>query len=121
MVKDNNLVKDRSEAFALRIVNLYRHLTTKAVDKEFVLSKQLLRSGTSIGANIAESEFAISKDDFKAKLYIALKECNESCYWIRLLHKSNYLSDQEFDSLYSDSEELLKLLVSITKSLKSNP
>lgn len=83
------------------------------------MSKQLLRSGTSIGANIAESEYAISKDDFRAKLYIALKECNESCYWIRLLFKANYINEQEFASLLSDCEAILKLLISITKTLKS--
>ena len=116
----NNIVKDKSEAFALRVVNLYRHLTSRVDDKEFVMSKQLLRSGTSIGANIAESEYAISKDDFRAKLYIALKECNESCYWIKLLFKANYLSESEYKSLDSDCKELLKLLISITKSLKSN-
>lgn len=116
----NNIVKEKSEAFALRIVNLYRHLTSRSDDKEFVMSNQLLRSGTSIGANIAESEYAISKDDFRAKFFIALKECNESCYWIKLLFKSNSLTQQEYESLYCDCEELLKLLVSITKSLKTN-
>lgn len=69
---------------------------------------------------IAESEFGISKDDFKAKMYIALKECNESRYWLRLLNRASYLSNEEFDSIYNDSDEILKLLISITKTLKDN-
>lgn len=75
-MKAENIVSVKSEDFALRIVKLYKYLTTRENDREFVMSKQLLRSGTSIGANIAEAEFAISKDDFKSKLYISLKECN---------------------------------------------
>ena len=89
-------------------------MTTREQNREYVLSKQLLRSGTSIGANISEAEFGISKDDFKAKMYIALKECNESRYWLRLLNRASYLSNEEFDSIYNDSDEILKLLISIT-------
>ena len=102
-MKAENTVSVKSEDFALRIVKLYKYLTTRENDREFVMSKQLLRSGTSIGADIAEAEFAISKDDFKAKLYISLKECNESRYWIRLLHKSAFITDNEYKSLYKDS------------------
>jgi len=114
----DSIVQDKSENFALRIINLYQYLTTRESNREFVLSKQLLRSGTSIGANIAEAEYGISKDDFKAKMYIALKECNETRYWLRLLQKANYLSADEYKSIYNDSEEILRLLISITKTVK---
>ena len=90
----SSIVQVKSEDFALRIINLYQYLTSRETNKEYVLSKQLLRSGISIGANIAEAEYGVSKDDFKAKMYIALKECNESCYWLRQLRKANYLSER---------------------------
>ena len=92
----SSVVQEKSEEFALRIIKLYQYMTTREQNREYVLSKQLLRSGTSIGANIAEAEFGISKDDFKAKMYIALKECNESRYWLRLLNRASYLSNEEF-------------------------
>ena len=98
----SSVVQEKSEEFALRIIKLYQYMTTREQNREYVLSKQLLRSGTSIGANIAEAEFGISKDDFKAKMYIALKECNESRYWLRLLNRASYLSNEEFDSIYED-------------------
>ena len=116
----SSVVQEKSEEFALRIIKLYQYMTTREQNREYVLSKQLLRSGTSIGANIAEAEFGISKDDFKAKMYIALKECKESRYWLRLLNRASYLSNEEFDSIYNDSDEILKLLISITKTLKDN-
>ena len=78
----------------------------------------MLRSGTSIGVNIAESECAISKNDFKAKLYISLKECNECKYWLRLLFKAGYLEKAEFDSIYQDAEEIFRILMAITKTIK---
>ena len=84
------------------------------------MSKQLLRSGTSIGANIAEAECGISKKDFLAKMYIAFKECSESKYWLELLHETDYLTQSEFDSINADCTELQKLLSSITKTLKDN-
>ncbi len=114
----DNVLKSKSEDFALRIIKMYKYLTNREQNREYIMSRQLLRSGTSIGANVAEVEFAISRDDFKAKLYVSLKECNESSYWIRLLYKSGYLSDVEYESLLSDCQELLRLLVSITKTLK---
>ena len=117
-MKSENTVSVKSEDFAIRIVKLYKYLTTRENDREFVMSKQLLRSGTSIGANIAEAEFAINKDDFKAKLYISLKECNESRYWIRLLHKAEFITDDEYKSLYEDCQEILRILIAITKTLK---
>ena len=91
----SSVVQEKSEEFALRIIKLYQYMTTREQNREYVLSKQLLRSGTSIGANIAEAEFGISKDDFKAKMYIALKECNESRYWLRLLNRASYLSNSK--------------------------
>ena len=84
----------KSKKFAVRIVNLYRYLS--AEKKEYVLSKQILRSGTSIGANIAESEYAQSRKDFLSKLYIALKECAETLYWLDLLYETEYLSEKEY-------------------------
>ncbi len=116
----SSIVQEKNEDFALRIINLCQYLVTREQNRDYVLSKQLLRSGTSIGANIAEAEYGISKDDFKAKMYIALKECNESRYWLRLLNKAKYLTNEEFDSIYKDSDEILKLLTSITKTIKDN-
>lgn len=111
-----NVVEVKSEEFALRIVKLYQYLTETAPKKEFVLSKQLLRSGTSIGANVAEAECGVSVDDFRAKMYIAFKECSESIYWLKLLFKSGYLDEDQFNSLMSDCSELQKILSSITKT-----
>ena len=112
-----NVIKGKSFDFALRIVKLYQYLIDSK--KEFVLSKQLLKSGTSIGAMIRESEHAESKSDFIHKLSIALKEANETEYWVQLLHKSSYISEKEFNSINSDLTELLKLLTSIIKTSKS--
>jgi four helix bundle protein len=107
---------NKSYAFALRIIKLYKHLV--AEQKEFVLSKQVLRSGTSIGALVKESEHAQSKADFINKLNIALKEANETEYWLMLLRDSNYLDEKSFTSIHTDSVELIKLLASIVKSSK---
>ena len=107
--------KEKSEEFALRIINLYKYLAEE--HKEYVLSKQVLRSGTSIGANLAEAECAISRKDFTSKVYIALKECSETRFWLRLLYKSGYLDKKSFDSIYSDSEELIRMLSASTKTL----
>lgn len=87
---------------------------------ESILSRQILRSGTSIGANLAESECAISKRDFLAKIYTALKECNETLYWLDLLHATDYITDQQFSSLYSDCVELKKMLTATTKTTAQN-
>lgn len=110
-------VKFKSKRFAVRIVKLYRYLCDEK--KEYVISKQLLRSGTSIGANIAESECAISKRDFLAKLYIALKECRETAYWLELLFETEYLTKEQFESISNDCEELRKMLSYSTKTLNS--
>ena len=113
---DKNVVKNKSEDFAVRIVNLYKYLTEEK--HEIILSKQILKSGTSIGANIAESEYAISADEFTAKIYISLKECAETKYWLELLVKTNYITKEQFESIYKDCEELRKLLSSISKTMK---
>jgi len=107
---------NKSKAFAIRTIKLYKHL--KDNKQEFVISKQLLRSGTSIGANIAESRYAASKSDFTNKLSIALKEANESEYWLELLYETDYIDKKEFDSLISDIRELLKLLIASIKTSK---
>lgn len=116
-MKDNILL-DKSFAFAIKIVELYKHLSQDK--KEFVLSKQLLKSGTSIGANINESQEAQSRSDFISKLSISLKEARETKYWIELLKETNYLVDRKTDDILKDLTELIKLLVSIIKSTKAN-
>lgn len=111
---DNNIIKDKSRNFAIRIIRLYKYLCEEK--KEFVLSKQLLRSGTSIGANVNEALCGISKKDFLAKMYIAYKEAAESMYWLDLLVTTEYINEKEYDSINSECEELKKLLSSITKT-----
>ena len=113
-----NEVKSKSMAFAKRIVFACQYLRNEK--QEYVLSKQLLRSGTSIGANIAEAQYGSSRKDFLNKLYIALKECAETKYWLALLSECGYLSTAEHQSLQCDCEELLKILSSITKSSREN-
>jgi len=112
----NGPLNEKSFRFALRIVKLHRYLCDE--HKEFILSKQLLRSGTAIGALIAEGKYAQSRADFLHKLTIALKEANETEYWIRLLHQSQILTDEMYQSIYSDLDEVLRLLISSTKTLK---
>ena len=110
-----NILKSKSYAFALRIVKMYKYLCS---NKEYVLSKQVLRSGTAVGALVAESEFAQSKSDFVNKLSVALKEANETVYWLRLLKDSDYLEGRIYESINLDGEELIKLLVSSIKTAK---
>lgn len=110
-------VKYKSKKFAVRIVKLYKYLCDEK--KEYVLSKQLLRSGTSIGANIAESECDISEKDFLSKIYIALKESAETIYWLDLLFETDYLSEIEYKSMKDDCEELRKMMSSTTKTMNS--
>ena len=112
----DNIIAEKSFAFAIRIVNLYKYLHTQK--REFIMAKQLLRCGTSIGANIAESQNAQSTADFLSKLNIAFKEATETKYWLRLLHSTEYLSNEQFDSIYSDIVEIEKILVAIVKSIK---
>lgn len=116
-MKNDNIVQTKSYAFAIRIVNTYKYLTSSK--KEFILSKQLLRSGTSIGANIEEAIGGQSDNDFYAKLYISYKEARESRYWIQLLTDTNYLTIKESTSLLADIDELLKIIGSILKTIKS--
>ena len=111
---NDNVIENKSFDFAVRIVNLHKHLSNEK--KEFVLSKQLLRSGTSIGANVSEAVRGQSKADFLVKMSIALKEANESHYWIRLLYKTDFLTEQEFNSIENDVVELIKILSSICKT-----
>ena len=115
-MKTENTIQIKSYQFALRVVKLYKYLIEEK--KEFVLSKQILKSGTSIGANIEEAIGGQSKADFISKLQIALKESRETHYWIRLLVDSNYLDKKSGKSILNDCEELLKLLNSILKSSK---
>lgn len=113
-----NIVKNKSLAFAIRIVKLYQFLANEK--KEYVLSKQLLRSGTSVGAMIREAEHAETKADFIHKMGIAQKEINEATYWIELLKETDYLSKIEFESINTDALELIKLITIIIKTTKSN-
>jgi len=115
--KDYNPILNKSMDFAIRIVNLYKYLAND--NNEYILSKQILRSGTSIGANVREANEGISIKDFTAKIYIALKEARETEYWLELLHLTDYIDKRQYESLQSDCEEILKLLVSITKTCQS--
>lgn len=116
-MKSNNIIQQKSFAFAIRVVNLYKFLTIEK--KEFVLSKQLLRSGTSIGANIEESIGGQSDKDFLSKLSIAYKEARESVYWLKLLQATDFLSQQEADSLLNDAEEICRIIGKIQITLKN--
>lgn len=112
----DNIIRSKSFDFSVRIVNLYKVLYYERNEKK--LSKQLLRSGTSIGANIEEGIAAFSKKEFIFKLQISYKEANESFYWIKLLYRTNYINDVEFESLKLNIEEIIKLLISIIKTSK---
>jgi four helix bundle protein len=118
MNEKKNVLKDKSFFFAIRIVNLYKHL--QGDKKEFILSKQLLRSGTSIGANVREAYSAESKKDFIHKLSICQKETNEANYWLELLKATDYLSIAEFESVNKDSNELYKIITSSIITCKKN-
>lgn len=111
------MIQAKSLVFAIRIVKLYKYLTEKK--KEFMLSKQLLRSGTSVGALVREAEHAQSKADFLNKMNVALKEANETMYWLILMKETDYLTKKQFDSMFSDAEEIIKLLASIVKTTKA--
>lgn len=116
-MKSDNVIVDKSKAFALRIIKLYKYLLSEK--KEYVLSKQILRSGTSIGANVKEAIRGQSKADFYAKMNIALKEASETEYWLELLGESGYIEKKHFDSMNSDCQELISILVAITKTQKN--
>lgn len=112
-MSEGNVVQEKSFAFAVRIVKAYKHLIS--LKREFVMSKQLLRSGTSIGANVAEALRGVSRRDFGNKMAIALKEASETDYWLRLLHATDYLSKEQFVSLHKDCSEVNSILMAIVR------
>ena len=112
------MMMDKCMNFSIRVVNLCHFLNEEK--HEFNISNQLFRSGTSIGANYAEAQNAISRKDFIAKVYISLKECNETLYWLELLQKTHIITNQQFESIFLDCEELKKILVTITKTSRDN-
>ncbi|WP_288317888.1 four helix bundle protein [Xylanibacter caecicola] len=115
---ENNIIERRSHIFALRIIKAYQYLCREKSER--VLSKQLLRSGTSVGAMIREAKFAQSRADFINKMSIALKEANETLYWIELLHESAYIDENVFKSIHTEADEITSILASIVKSTKAN-
>ncbi len=115
-MKPDNIIKNKSLDFAIRIVRLYKHISETS--HEYVLSKQLLKSGTSIGANVREAIGGQSKEDFIAKMHIALKEVYETEYWLELLYNTDYLTEKEFESIFTDCRELTNILASILKTMK---
>ena len=117
-MEEKGTVKDKSKVFAIDIIKLYKKITEN--QKEYVLSKQLLRCGTSIGANVSEAESGISKKDFLSKMYIAYKECCETEFWLDILHETQYVDDASFSYLMPKCSELKKMLSSITKTLKES-
>ena len=118
MTAKNNPLMDKSKAFAIRIVKMYQYLNNQK--REYILSKQILRSGTSIGANTKEAIRAFSKPDFYMKIGIALKEASETEYWLELLHAAGYLTSEQFNSIYPECQELLRLLTAICRK-KDDP
>ena len=117
-MKKDNQIADKSKAFAIRIIRLYKYLTSEK--KENILSRQILRSGTSIGANIREALSAQSTADFIAKLQIALKETSETEYWLELLEETEYIPQDAGKSMHEDCKELLKMIIAILKTTKDN-
>lgn len=117
-MKTDNIVQNKSFSFAVRIVRLYQHLVKEK--QEFILSKQMLKSGTSVGANIREALRGQTRLDFIAKMNISLKEIYETEYWLELLYKTDYITEKEFESIFTDCRELTKLLMSIVKTTKDN-
>ena len=115
---ENSIAYEKSRQFAIRVICLYKHLTEDR--HEYVMSKQLLRSGTSIGANLAEARRAISRADFLAKVYIALKECSETDYWLDILHETSFISDPEYFSLHSSCEEIIRILTATTRTMSKD-
>jgi len=112
----HSIIAGKSKKFAVRIVNLYKHLCD--AKREFVLSKQILRSGTSIGANVHEAVQAQSRNDFISKMNVALKEASETEYWLELLHETDYITPDEYKSIAEDCSEINKILISIVKTSK---
>lgn len=114
MRKTHNPIEEKSFAFAVRAVRLYKHLSEEK--REYVISKQFLRSGTSVGANVSEAERGQSKADFHSKMSVALKEANETQYWLKLLYATDYLNEAEFNSVNRDIDEIISILVAICRS-----
>lgn len=112
-----DIMGDKCMNFAIRVVNLCHYLNEEK--HEYRIADQLFRSGTSIGANLAEAQCAVSRNDFVAKIYISLKECNESLFWLDLLRRTNFLNEPQYSSIHSDCVELKRLLTSITKSTRN--
>ena len=117
-MENKSLIKEKSFNFAIRIIKLYKYLNSK---NEYIISKQVLRSGTSIGANVCEALCGISRKDFLSKMYIAYKEAVETIYWINLLFKTDYINRTEYISILTEAKEIHKILSSITKTTKSTP
>ena len=115
---EKEIVQEKSKKFAIRVIKLGQYLNVQR--KEFILSKQIVRSGTSIGANIAEAECAFSEKDFLAKMYISYKETAETIYWLEILFESGYITNKQYCSLMNDCKELKRLLSSITKTTREN-
>ena len=115
--ESKSIVFAKSEDFAMRIIKLYKYLTEKK--KEFIISKQIFRSGTSIGANLAESVYSVSDSDFINKHSISQKECSETLYWLRLLKKSDFITEKQFNDIYKDANEIGKMLASVIKTMKT--
>ena len=115
---NNNTVQIKSKRFAVRIVRMFQYLTEHHCP--YVLAKQVLRSGTSIGANIAEAECAVTKKDFASKMYIAFKECSETKYWLELLYETKYLTKEMFDSMTEDCSDLFYMLSAITRTARES-
>lgn len=115
---ESNIIEQRSHIFALRIIKAYKYLCKEKSER--VLSKQLLRSGTSVGAMVREARFAQSRADFINKMSIALKEANETSYWIELLYESDYIDNNVFKSIHTEADEITSILASIVKSTKAN-
>ena len=113
-----NVIVEKSKLFAVRVIRLYQYLSDEK--HEFTLSRQMLKSGTSIGANVREAIRGQTKPDFYAKMNIALKEASETEYWLELLHETEYLNPQQFQSVYDDCQELIKILMAITKTQKGS-
>lgn len=117
--KVDNDIYDMSKAFAVRVVNLYKYLVEQR--HEYVMSKQVFRCGTSIGANVHESKNAQSRPDFLSKMNIALKEADESAYWLELLHDTSFIDDKQYESISQDIHAIIGVLTKIVKTTKNNP
>lgn len=118
MARTNSIAYNKAYLFAIRIVNLNKFLVQEK--KEFIISKQIIRSGTSIGANLAEANGGISEKDFSAKVSIAYKECLETKYWLSLMKDTDYINEEQFTSLHHDADEIAKILFSILKTTRIN-